>query len=766
MSAFWNRAATSLVPRGMRSTTPKLATVAVVALAVVGSGAATAAADTTVNVNTTLDETTVGDGTCSLREALLFANGQPGGDDCSPGQQAGTVTIALPLGHYGLTHGVLIVSRASDQVTIQGAGAGPAGTTIDAQHTDNALLVDGGVDARIAGVTVTGGQAPSRSSGAPGSDGGQGGFGGGISNFGRLTLTDVSVSGNAGGDGGGGGDGTGTATGGAGGSGGDGGGIWNAGTLSLTWVSVSDNTAGGGGSGGSMHGVNGRAAPPGGGGIGGLGGGIYNDTTGTLTLTDSTIAGNSAGAGGLGGRAFFFVAGGPGGNGGGGAGIHNAGTLSVTGSTLTGNVAGAGGDAGGADNPHNDGPGGAGGDGGAIFNAGALTAANTTIAGNAAGGGGQPNPLPGTGGGLAQASSTGATLTGDTIAQNTALREGSGIQAESGPLTMTSSAIGTNGMQPCGGTITDGGFNVSLAGPECPGTHADPRLGPLQNNGGPTQTMALAPGSPAIGLVPASGLSCPPTDQRGVHRPQGPACDAGAYELAPPTISAPSAIATGPGTATVTASINPNLQDTTVTVHYGPTDALAATTPPQEIGAGNTPAVLTAPLSGLAPNTTIHVEFTATNADGTSQTTELSFSTPPVGGPAPPVGGHVPPIISNLRQSARRWLEPTARRSARHTRKLPVGTTFTFTLNENARVTLTFIQIRRGHRPRRIGSLAVPGRAGRNRLHFAGRLGRHRRLPPGRYELIVIAANPAGQPSAPKQVTFAIVTHLSTGGGP
>jgi hypothetical protein len=59
---------------------------------------------------------------------------------------------------------------------------------------------------------------------------------------------------------------------------------------------------------------------------------------------------------------------------------------------------------------------------------------------------------------------------------------------------------------------------------------SNPLLGPLQNNGGPTQTHALLAGSPAIDAV-TSGCPPPPTDQRGVLRPQGAACDIGAYEL-------------------------------------------------------------------------------------------------------------------------------------------------------------------------------------------------------------------------------------------
>jgi CSLREA domain-containing protein len=753
MNAPRNQTVSSLVSQGMRRIRPKLAIVATLALVVLAGGAGTAAADTTVTVNATFDETTVGDGSCSLREAILFADALPGGEDCGQGQPSGTVTIVLPAGHYGLTHGVLRLARVGRQVTIEGAGAGPTGTTIDAQHTDNVLLVDSQAEAQISGMTITGGQAPPGGDGAPGSDGGQGGFGGGISNFGTLALTDATVTGNVGGDGGSGGNGAGTATGGAGGPGGDGGGIWNAGTLSLTRVTVSANTAGDGGAGGPMHGTNGRSAPPGSGGAGGLGGGIYNDTTATLTLTDTTIAGNSAGAGGQGGRAFFFVIGGSGGDGGFGAGVFNAGTMTVTGSTLSGNLAGAGGDVGESDNPQNNGLSGSGGDGGGIFNAGALTATNATIAANTAGSGGQPNPFPGTGGGLAQVSRTGATLASVTIAQNTALRDGSGIQAGSGPLTITSSVIGANGVQPCGGTITDGGFNVTAQAAECPGTTlGDPKLGPLQNNGGPTQTMALAPGSPAIDLVPAGGPFCPPTDQRGVHRPQGSACDAGAYEAAPPTIAQASAAATSPSTATVTASINPNLQDTAVTVTYGPTNAPSSTTPPLDLGAVNTPVAASVPLNGLRPSATIHVKITAANADGTSHSADITLTTPPVGGPAAPA-------ITRLRQSARRWLEPAARRRTRtaRPRRLPIGTTFTFTLNQNSRVTLQFTAIRRGrHHAGQAGAITAPGHAGTNRIHFLGQLRRHRTLAPGRYRLIVIAIAPDGVRSAPAQLTFTI----------
>ena len=59
----------------------------------------------------------------------------------------------------------------------------------------------------------------------------------------------------------------------------------------------------------------------------------------------------------------------------------------------------------------------------------------------------------------------------------------------------------------------------------------DAGIGVLADNGGPTLTHALLAGSPAIDA--ADSAACPATDQRGVTRPQGAACDVGAYEYEP-----------------------------------------------------------------------------------------------------------------------------------------------------------------------------------------------------------------------------------------
>jgi hypothetical protein len=87
--------------------------------------------------------------------------------------------------------------------------------------------------------------------------------------------------------------------------------------------------------------------------------------------------------------------------------------------------------------------------------------------------------------------------------------------------------------------VKSGGHNID-SGTTCgfgasgDQSNTDAKLSPLQNNGGLTATDALLAGSPAID---AAG-NCPPptTDQRGVTRPQGAACDIGAFELAAPLV--------------------------------------------------------------------------------------------------------------------------------------------------------------------------------------------------------------------------------------
>jgi len=86
------------------------------------------------------------------------------------------------------------------------------------------------------------------------------------------------------------------------------------------------------------------------------------------------------------------------------------------------------------------------------------------------------------------------------------------------------------------GPIIDGGHNLcsdASAKFTLPTSrnNTDPLLGPLADNGGPTPTMALLMGSPALDA--GDNAACPATDQRGLPRPMGSGCDIGAFELAP-----------------------------------------------------------------------------------------------------------------------------------------------------------------------------------------------------------------------------------------
>lgn len=115
-----------------------------------------------------------------------------------------------------------------------------------------------------------------------------------------------------------------------------------------------------------------------------------------------------------------------------------------------------------------------------------------------------------------------------TITGNVALTFGGGIVALALPAAVRNT-IGAGNQAPSnaegwGSTPTDRNL-VGLNGLAGISSILDPTLAP---NGGPTLTHALAAGSPAIDAGTNSG--CPATDQRGVARAQGAACDIGSYE--------------------------------------------------------------------------------------------------------------------------------------------------------------------------------------------------------------------------------------------
>jgi CSLREA domain-containing protein len=201
------------------------------------------------------------DSDCSLREAVLAANGGAGGD-----------TITLPPGHYRLTRAGLNEDAASTgdldltkSVTITGAGA--RSTVIDATGTDRVFHVAAGANVEVSGVTITGGLVNAN--------------GAGIASSGALRLVRDTITGNraAGTSNGGGVDSSSALTVSestiARNQAYNGGGINFAGSLTVTNSTISGNAAGGWMSNGA-------------------GGGIEGSAGSTLTLASSTITSNQS----------------------------------------------------------------------------------------------------------------------------------------------------------------------------------------------------------------------------------------------------------------------------------------------------------------------------------------------------------------------------------------------------------------------------------------------------------------------------------------
>jgi hypothetical protein len=309
-------------------------------------------------------------------------------------------------------------------------------------------------------------------------------FGGaGIHNKGTLTVIDSSFSDNFGNI-----------------SFGNGGGVLNEGTMTVIDSTFSDN---GGPQGGGMENVgkltiinssfSENGAKFGGGGL--VNGGI-------LSISNSTFSANSGALGG-------------------GGGIVNGGILSIVNTTFSDNDGGFG-------------------EGGGILNHGKLTILNSTFSGN--------TTAAGVGNGGAIFNDETLTVTSSTFFGNgTSTGFGSSgggiynLDTASLKNTIVAGSIGGN----CSGTITDAGYNISDDA-SCAFSATGSRnstkpmldAGGLENNGGPTKTISLLAGSPAIDAIPVANCTDQEshpisTDQRGALRPDvgEDRCDIGAYEV-------------------------------------------------------------------------------------------------------------------------------------------------------------------------------------------------------------------------------------------
>ena len=449
------------------------------------------------------------------------------------------------------------VARGGDAASLGAPGHGAWGGGF--YSTGGALTLAG---ATIANNQVTGGRGGDHNSFQSGT-GGLATGGGVFASVGSLDISDSRIASNRT-TGGRGGDGSATTiTGGGilGGSGGtaQGGGLYvNGSALTISTSTIASNQANGG---------------PGGDGFGQVGlvrgGGLYLYTGGTLTVSNSTLSGNSATGFPISGGGAIFndgrltvsnstLSGNSAAYSGGGA-ISNYGTLTVSNSTLSGNSAPAG---------------------GGIYNSqfGTVTVSNSTLSGNSAGiysGGGIANSgtvtvsdstlsgnSAGTGGGIYNGFGTHLlTLTNVTLTANRAntvggaFYHGGGLYISDGSPVLHNTLIagnfrGDTGTAPddvYGALDPSGDYNLIGDGTGMTGLSngvngnqvgsasdpIDPLLGPLQYNGGPTQTMALQCGSPAIDA--GDNTDAPDWDQRGEGFPRivNDIIDIGAYEVQP-----------------------------------------------------------------------------------------------------------------------------------------------------------------------------------------------------------------------------------------
>ena len=270
-----------------------------------------------------------------------------------------------------------------------------------------------------------------------------------------------------------------------------GGGIWFQGALSVISSTVATNTI-------RAHGRDefGEAS----------GGGIRGDS-GKLTVRNATVDGNRLLVSSDGADSTAT-----------GGGISASGGLAMSSSTVSGNAASAGS---------------SGRAGGLLLDGSATDSiVNSTIASNLAAG------FHTNGGGI-ETKVHALKVTNSTVARNSAGSAG-GLLVTSGTTTLEATIVARNTASPspdCKGTVASDGHNLIGKTLGCTGfgsvasdkLNSDPKLGQLAANGGPTRTLSLLNGSPALNAIPPA--QCAVTmDQRGVHRPQGANCDIGAFE--------------------------------------------------------------------------------------------------------------------------------------------------------------------------------------------------------------------------------------------
>ncbi len=454
---------------------------------------------------------------CSLREAVIAANATPAADTIRvPGGR-----LERSIGGFGENDSAVGDLDITSPVKIVGEGAGV--TIIDANALDSVIHVLGGGRLELVDVTLTGGNALFAGGGINNegetivrrceitlSESSNNADGGGINNkFGSLVVESSKITGNT--------------------SVRAGGGLHSSAPVSIVASVISGNTSTTDGGGAAFDGAESTIESTliSGNNASGSGGGVSATAVSDVTVLYSKLLSNEAAAGG--GSIYLkdtanvgidrTTIGDSQAIGGGGIEIAS-GTFFLGTSTVTGNRASFG--------------------GGIANSGGDATILDSTISGNV---------VSGDGGGIDAFNTNTTTITESTIAFNRAdsdgddVGNGGGIQVVSGTMTVGASIISNNGDGPgtsrpdVSGIFTSPGSNVvtvksgSTGFTQASDLEADPLLGPLVPNGGPTRTHAITPTSPALDLVASASELCQSADQRSVPRPQGAGCDSGSYEF-------------------------------------------------------------------------------------------------------------------------------------------------------------------------------------------------------------------------------------------
>ncbi len=236
-------------------------------------------------------------------------------------------------------------------------------------------------------------------------------------------------------------------------------------------------------------------------------------------------------------------------------------------------------------------------------------------------------------------------LVNDTFVGNSAKSQGGAFRAWSGThidyrntlFAGNSAPTGPNCEWGGGAVVTSLGHNAQdVNDPECLMNQPTdmntvvPQLGPLQNNGGPTDTLLPAPGSPLIGA--GDPANCPGSDQRGVPHPPS-SCDIGAVQRTTPTAAG---LQVGNITATsadVSGVAGAIYLGGSARFDYGTTPAYGASASLALAPALLSQAVATR-ISNLAPSTTYHLRLAVTTPDGSAVTGDATFTTPALPAPA------------------------------------------------------------------------------------------------------------------------------------